>query len=243
MTDETPILRVEGLAASYGPVRALTSVSFEVPPGSVLAVLGPNGAGKSTLSRVIAGLVPASDGRIWLAGVDVTHWPAHQRRRAGLVLLPEQRAIFPSLSVLENLTLASCRAESRAQRRGLVDDALAMFPILADRRSQQAGLLSGGEQQMLSLARAFAMQPRVVLADEPSHGLAPKLVDSTYEALHAASSRGMAIVVVEQFVHHALGLADIGLILQRGAVTWTGAAEAAAAEAERRYLGKQEAGR
>ena len=240
MTAGTPILLIEDLAASYGPVRALSSVTFEVPAGSVLAVLGPNGAGKSTLTRVISGLVPASAGRIRLDGIDVTGWPAHKRRRAGLVLLPEQRAVFPSISVIDNLTLAACRS-ARAERRAITDEALTMFPILAERRSQLAGLLSGGEQQMLSLARAFAMRPRIVLADEPSHGLAPKLVDSTYEALHTARASGLAIVVVEQFVHHALQLADSGLILQRGAVSWSGPAAQAAAEAEQRYLGKQEA--
>jgi branched-chain amino acid transport system ATP-binding protein len=194
-------------------------------PGSVLALLGANGAGKSTLGRVLSGLMPAASGCIHFDGVDVTALPAHEIRQRGLVYLPEGRGVFPSLSVADNLKLA-VRTLPKPEREAAVGAAMAMFPIFGQRRRQLAGQLSGGEQQMLSLARALAVGPRLVIADEMSLGLAPKIVDQVFDALRVAIDSGITVIVIEQLVHQALSMADQCCILRRGQVAWSGAAVA-----------------
>lgn len=235
------LLEIRNVSAGYGIARALDGVSAGVSEGQVLAILGPNGAGKSTLARVIAGLVPATSGQIQFDGIDITRWPAHRRRRLGLVSLPEQRAIFPSLTVLENLRMATCQLSEVPARTAELDRAYEMFPILGQRRNQLAGLLSGGEQQMLSLARTLAMRPRVIVADEVTHGLAPRLVGMAFGALAEAKAAGIAIVAIEQFVHRALNLADHCIIMQRGVVDWSGDATSAAGQVNESYLGSERA--
>jgi branched-chain amino acid transport system ATP-binding protein len=232
------LLSVTDLSVKYASVQALFGVSLEVPEGSVTAVLGANGAGKSTLARAVSGLVPAVGGRIEFAGEDITRWAPHRIRRAGLVHIPEGRGVFPGLTVQENLRMAVRRVGTAEQRQGAIARAFDLFPVLADRRSQRAGSLSGGEQQMLALARALAVPPRLIVADEMSLGLAPLVVDLVFENLERAASSGVTVVLIEQFIHRALALATNCVILRQGEVVWTGAAQGARQEVLDRYLGE-----
>ncbi|TDC71999.1 ABC transporter ATP-binding protein [Actinomadura sp. GC306] len=236
MNATTPLLSVHDLEVRYGPALALSGVSFDVPEHGALAVLGANGAGKSTLARTLSGLVPPAAGRVDFAGRDITAASPSAVRRAGLVHLPEGRGVFPGLTVHENLRMALTAAG--AEREGAIDRAFALFPVLAQRRRQRAGTLSGGEQQMLGLARALMITPRLVIADELSLGLAPTMVDVVFESLERARAAGVAIIMIEQFAHRALEFADRCLVLQRGSVAWSGPAAAAGDEVLRHYLGE-----
>ena len=234
-------LTVEHLDVRYGDFVALTDVSFSIPAGAVVALVGPNGAGKSSFARTISGLVPAVSGRILLDGEDVTHWSADRIRRAGLAYVPEGRGIFPSLSVIDNLKMAVRRAGGRSERREAIDRAESLFPVLGERRHQLAGRLSGGEQQMLGLARALAVAPRLIVADEMSLGLAPLVVERVFESIETIRASGITVIVIEQFVHRALEMADRCVILTRGAVGWQGPAQEAGPEVLDRYLGESAA--
>ena len=236
-TEPAAILLVDQLAVRYGEATALSSVSFALRPGSALAVLGANGAGKSSLARAISGLIPTCGGRMSFDGRDITGWAPHRMRRAGIVHLPEGRGVFRGLTVVDNLRMAAATIDGRRARRQAVALAWEIFPALASRRHHQAGLLSGGEQQMLSLARALATAPRLVVADEMSLGLAPKMVDLVFEGLGRAREAGVTVVMIEQYVHRALAFADECLVLQRGAVAWQGPADDARGEVLRHYLG------
>ena len=235
-------LVVEGLCVRYGDAVALSDVSFSVGAGKVLAVLGANGAGKSSLARAVSGLVRPSAGKVKLDGQDVASWPAHRIRKSGLVHLPEGRGVFRGLTVLDNLKMAAANVEGRQARKESLELALGTFPVLASRRRQVAGSLSGGEQQMLSLARALATSPKLVVADEMSLGLAPKMVDLVFEGLGRARDAGVTVVMIEQYVHRALGFADECLVLQRGELAWRGPAAAAGTEVLSHYLGDALAG-
>jgi branched-chain amino acid transport system ATP-binding protein len=232
-----PILEVCNLDVRYGTSQALFGVSLAVQPGTVLAVLGANGAGKSTLARAISGLVPPTAGRVTFEGRDVTGLPAHRIRRLGLTHVPEGRGIFPGLSVIDNLRMAVAQ-EPRQERLGAIDRAIERFAVLGARRSQRAGSLSGGEQQMLSLARALAVSPKLVIADEMSLGLAPLIAESVFVGIEDARRSGVTIVLIEQFVHRALAMADHCVILTRGHVGWSGLASDAGQEVIDRYLGE-----
>jgi branched-chain amino acid transport system ATP-binding protein len=236
--DNAVLLDVQDIDVRYASVQALFGVSMAVPEGSVVAVLGANGAGKSTLARTVSGLVPASSGRVMFGGEDITNWAPHRIRRAGLVHIPEGRGIFPGLSVQENLRMAVRRVGTPDERRSAVEHAYEMFPALGNRRSQRAGTLSGGEQQMLALARALAVTPRLVIADEMSLGLAPLIVDFVFQSIERAAATGVTIVLIEQFIHRALGLASQCVILRQGAVAWTGPSADARQEVLDRYLGE-----
>jgi branched-chain amino acid transport system ATP-binding protein len=230
-----PVLSVSDLEVRYGTALAVSKLTFQVNKGDVVALLGVNGSGKSSFARACAGLVRPTGGSIFFDHQDVTDWRADRIRRAGLVYLPEGRGIFPSLTVGENLRIAVRLVKPRAAS---LDRVFHLFPILTDRRRQLAGTLSGGEQQMLALARAFVGEPRVIIIDEPSLGLAPAMVDLTFDSLAKAKALGLTIVLIEQFVHRALALADRCLILSRGAVSWQGtASEAATTNLHRHYLG------
>lgn len=233
----SPLLAVDNLRVCYGEAVAISGVAFTLGAGRALAVLGANGAGKSSLARAVSGLLAPAAGTVRLAGTDIAGWPAHRIRREGLVHLPEGRGVFRSLTVTENLRMATSTLEGRAARQAGVDMALEMFPLLAARRRQRASLLSGGEQQMLSLARALATSPKVVVADEMSLGLAPKMVDLVFESLARARAAGVTVIMIEQYIHRALAFADECLVLQRGAVAWSGPAAAAKEEVLRHYLG------
>jgi ABC-type branched-subunit amino acid transport system ATPase component len=232
-----PLLAVTDLRVRYGDATALSGVSFELRAGSVLAVLGANGAGKSTLARALSGLVPSSGGSVRLGGEDVSSWAAHRIRHAGVVYLPEGRGVFRGLTVVDNLRMAAGAVKGRQARRDAVERALDIFPPLAARRRQLAGLLSGGEQQMLSFARALATSPDLVIADEMSLGLAPIMVDLVFDGLARARDAGVTLIMIEQYVHRALAFADDCMVLVRGEAAWQGAASAAADEALRHYLG------
>jgi len=232
------LLSIKGLSVSYGKAVALRNVDVDVAEGEVVSVLGTNGAGKSTFARALAGLIPVRSGTIHWDGQDVTRWSSHRMRRAGVMYLPEGRGIFPSLTVQENLTVAASLVRGRSERKDAIDRAISLFPILGERSKQEAGALSGGEQQMLSLARATAVVPRLVIADELSLGLAPQVVDMVFAYLDTIrTEQHVAIVLIEQFVHRALALADRCIILRRGSVSWSGPVEEGAAAALTSYMG------
>jgi len=237
MTAAEELLRVEELQVRYGPALALANVSLTLRTGDVVAVLGANGAGKSTLARTVSGLVPAGRGTITFDGKDITRWPAYRVRRGGIVYLPEGRGIFPALTVTENIQMAADLLP-RAARGQAIDDALELFPNLAARRSTRAGLLSGGEQQMLSLSRGLVTRPKLIIADEMSLGLAPKMVDMVFDSLGRLKAAGVTMIIIEQFVHRALAFADQCVLLSRGQVAWQGAPGAADREILARYLGE-----
>lgn len=235
--DNVPALVIQDLSVRYGDAVALSGVSFRVEAGQVLALLGANGAGKSSLARSASGLVRPSGGSVVFVGQEICEWPAHRIRRAGLVHLPEGRGVFRGLTVLDNLRMAASNLEGRQARSEAIEQALTIFPALATRRRQIAGSLSGGEQQMLSLARALTAAPKVVIADELSLGLAPKMVDVVFEGLGRARDAGVTVIMIEQYVHRALEFADECLVLQRGELAWKGPASAAATDVLSHYLG------
>jgi len=211
---------IEGVVAGYGGAEVLHGVDVTVSEHSVLALLGANGAGKSTLCAVASGLVTPTDGRVLIAGEDVTALAPHERERRGLLLVPEARGIFPDLTVEENLRLL---LRSPAERQ----HAYERFPILGERRRQAAGLLSGGEQQMLSLASALARPPKVFIADEPTLGLAPLAAQEVSRALRELRELGVAIMLVEEKAHEVMALADIVAFMALGRIVWTGSREEA----------------
>jgi branched-chain amino acid transport system ATP-binding protein len=223
----TPVLELVDVAAGYGPFRALFDVSLTVAAGEAVALVGSNGAGKTTVARVASGLVSPDRGRVLVGGEDFTKAHTHAYARAGVAHAPEGRSVFATLTVEENLTLSFRRARGRAGVRSGLDLAYELFPVLGRRRGQEAGLMSGGEQRMLSLARVMVEEPKVLIADELSLGLAPIVVDQLYESLGRLREVGTSLLIVEQQVVHALRLCDRVVMLDHGAVTWTGdAAEA-----------------
>ncbi|WP_101524689.1 ABC transporter ATP-binding protein [Nocardioides houyundeii] len=214
-----PALRVVDLHAGYGIVEALHGVSLSVRRGGVLAVLGPNGAGKTTTVRAISGLVPPTHGQVYVDGVDVTGASPDGLARAGVCIVPEGRGIFPRLSVDEHLRLIA--PSSRAHK--LIEEKFfTHFPVLRDRRAQLVGTMSGGEQQMVAMARAVALDSTVVIVDELSMGLAPRVVEDLYQHLGALASAGVAVVIIEQFIHDVLGLADEAVVINHGVVVARG---------------------
>lgn len=219
-----PLLDVDHLTTGYGRVEVLHDLSLQVPEGSVVAVLGPNGAGKTTLLSAIAGVLPAWGGRIRLAGRRIDGRTPFQVARQGVVTIPEGRGVFPALSVQENLDIAvrAARHADAEWRRERLDDLFQMFPRLAERRQQRAGTLSGGEQQMLALSRAFLADPKVLLIDELSTGLAPLIVEELFSRVGELKERGLTIVLVEQYLTYALELADLCYVLSKGEVAFVG---------------------
>jgi branched-chain amino acid transport system ATP-binding protein len=211
-------LALDGVTAGYDQAMVLRDVSITIPDGAVVALLGPNGAGKTTLLRVASGLLAASDGRVVVDGRDVTGSSPHHLRSLGVCLVPEGRGIFPALTVGDNVRLF-CEPAEEAPGLERVADA---FPALARRMGQVAGTMSGGEQQMLALARAYARPARVVLLDEVSMGLAPRLVDEIFDFLGRLAAEGTALLLVEQYVAKALALARYVCILSRGRMAFVG---------------------
>jgi branched-chain amino acid transport system ATP-binding protein len=235
-----PALEVDHLSASYGPYRALFDVTFSVPAGGAAALIGSNGAGKSTVARVVTGLIPSSAGSIRLSGIDITGQPAFKIARLGCTHVPETRGVFARLTVEENLKLVFRQKLGRhgmpdALRRAYVD-----FPMLADRRKQHAGTLSGGEQRILALAKVLVCPPRLLVADEISLGLAPVVIDSIYEGLRKIHATGAALLIVEQQVDRVLDMVETAVVLEHGATAYTGAAAGALAAAERALASRKE---
>ena len=218
-----PVLELRGVSAGYGRIEVVHDVDIVVPAGTVVALLGPNGAGKTTTLSAIAGTIPLMQGDLLLDGRSIRSLSTYERARRGVVLVPEGRSVFPSLSVEDNLELvvraATNDATLRAER---LDEVWEIFPRLDERRDQRAGTLSGGEQQMLALSRAFLTSARVLLMDEISMGLAPVLVENLFAAVQTLRERGRTIVLVEQFLTYALQLADICYVLSRGRVRFIG---------------------
>jgi branched-chain amino acid transport system ATP-binding protein len=216
-------LELRGVSAGYGRIEVVHDVDIAVPAGSVVALLGPNGAGKTTTLSAIAGMIPLKRGEILLDGRSINGLSTYERSRRGIVLVPEGRSVFPSLSVRDNLEIVARAAGVDAgERKHRLDEVLEIFPRLAERRDQRAGTLSGGEQQMLALSRDFLSSARVLLMDEISMGLAPRLVEDLFDAVRTLRDRGRTIVMVEQFLTYALRLADITYVLGRGRVTFVG---------------------
>jgi branched-chain amino acid transport system ATP-binding protein len=228
------MLALHSVTAGYGESTVLRDVDFVVGDGEVVALLGPNGAGKTTLLRTATGFIKPRSGRVELSGEDLTGSAPYKFVQRGVCHLPEGRGIFPSLTVRENLTV---QARSRRPDES-VAEVTELFPVFGKRLRQTAGSLSGGEQQMLALSRAYLTRPKVVLVDEASLGLAPLIVDKVYEVLAHLVERRMAVVVVEQYIQRALEVAKTVYILNRGEVVHTGAAgELDADEIYQRYLG------
>ena len=222
------MLSIENLQAGYGKVEVLHGVSIEVPHGKVVTLIGSNGAGKTTTLRAISGMVQPRAGRIRLGGKDITGLAAHQIARLGLAHSPEGRRVFPALSVLDNIRLGAFTRYTKARPRGDVEGdlqaALALFPRLKERAQQLAGTLSGGEQQMLAMARAIMLRPEVILLDEPSMGLAPILVQEVFHIIGRLKEQGVTMLLVEQFAAAALQVADYGYVLENGRVSLHGTA-------------------
>jgi branched-chain amino acid transport system ATP-binding protein len=219
----TDLLEVSGLDVAYGKVKVLEAVDFRVGEGEVVALLGTNGAGKSTLLRAISGALPTLRGSIRFAGRDITGAPCAAIVRAGLLQLPGGRATFPGLTVAETLRVGGL-CVPKLERGARAEEALARFPSIADRASQLAGTLSGGQQQLLALARVLMARPRVVMIDELSLGLAPAVVAELLDALAALRDEGVAVIIVEQHVDLALDVADRAYFLERGRVRFDGPA-------------------
>jgi branched-chain amino acid transport system ATP-binding protein len=239
VTGPAPVLAAEDVVAGYEPgLPIVRGVSLAVRPGEIVALLGPNGAGKSTLVRALAGVVPLTAGRVTLAGREVGGLPAHERARAGLGFVPQTENVFAGLTVDENLELAGF-ALARSARRARVTAMRALFPDLARQARLPAGRLSGGQRQMLAIARALLVEPAVLLLDEPSAGLSPRLAAEVFATLRGIRARGVAVVVVEQNTRAALALADRASVLVEGRERAAGPAAALRADPElaRLYLG------
>jgi branched-chain amino acid transport system ATP-binding protein len=220
-------LELRSVDASYGVFNALFGVSLRLAPGAAVALVGPNGAGKTTIARVASGLVAPSTGAVLVGGTDLTGSPPYGFARAGVAHAPEGRSVFATLTVEENLTLSIHRVRGRAGVRAGLDQAYTLFPRLGDRRTQLAGTLSGGEQRMLAMARVLVDNPKVLIADELSLGLAPTIVDQTYRSLQRLRAAGTALLVIEQHVSHALSLCDEVAVLEHGSIAWSGPSAAA----------------
>ncbi|MBK1782800.1 ABC transporter ATP-binding protein [Prauserella cavernicola] len=242
MTERSGALEIRGLSARYGPVTALDAVDIHANPGRITAVLGANGAGKTTLLRTISGLVRGSDGSVLLGGRDLTGAPAETIARAGIAHVPEGRGVITELTVEENLRLGALLGTARrgSAGRGRLDEVYDMFPALGDRRRREAHSLSGGERQMLVIGRALLSEPEVLLLDEPSLGLAPRVVAQLFALIRdLVDSEGLTVLLVEQNARSALSIADTGFVLNLGrVVAAAGAAELAADDDLRHaYLG------
>jgi branched-chain amino acid transport system ATP-binding protein len=230
----TTLLALRGIRAGYGPIEVLHGIDLDVPSGSVVAILGPNGAGKSTLLRTIAGLHPASGGTITLAGRRVNGARADGLARAGLCLIPEGRGVFANLTVQEHLRMAT---HSGRRMADIEAETYERFPRLSERRTQLAGTMSGGEQQMLALARGLATRPALLLLDELSMGLAPMIVSELYAEVAAIAASGVSIIVVEQFAQAVLGVADLAAVLVHGGISSLGSPGEIEAQLSSAYLG------
>ena len=218
------MLKIEKLSVSYGYITALSDVSFEVGQGEIVTLIGSNGAGKSTSLKAISGLVPKEGGKITFKGVDITNAPSNKIVNMGMSHVPEGRLIFPSLTVYENLIAGSLGnpALKKDQIARKVEEMYDLFPRLKDRRNQGGGTLSGGEQQMLAIARGLMMDPEILMLDEPSLGLAPILVEEIFELIDRIHQSGKTILLIEQNAAMALSIADRGYVLESGKIAMTG---------------------
>jgi branched-chain amino acid transport system ATP-binding protein len=235
------MLKIHNLAVNYGAIHAIKGINLEVNAGEVVTIVGGNGAGKSTLMRTISGLEPAVSGRIAFEGQDVTCLPAHRRVAMGIAQSPEGRQVFADQSVRDNLLLgAYCRAANDTDIESDIAEQFAVFPILKERQDQLAGTMSGGEQQMLAIARALMARPKLLLLDEPSLGLAPLIVKEIFSVIRTLRERGLTLLLVEQMANQALKVADRAYVLKNGEITSSGSAREMLVDPAVReaYLGK-----
>ncbi|MCR0983884.1 ABC transporter ATP-binding protein [Roseomonas pecuniae] len=217
------MLEVEGACIGYGPIQAVSDVSIRVERGQVVAIVGANGAGKTTLMKAVAGLLPLSAGRVLFEGREITAMPPHRRVGVGIALSPEGRQVFPDQSVRDNLELGGwSRDLSPSAMEAAIEAQYALFPRLRERQDQMAVTLSGGEQQMLAIARALMGEPRLLLLDEPSLGLAPLVIREIFGIIRDLRARGITVLLVEQMANLALGVADQAYVLETGRVTLSG---------------------
>ena len=240
----TALLAAEGLALAYGEAPVCRDLSFEVGAGEIVALVGANGAGKTTTLRAVAGALIPRAGTIRFRGSDITRLPSHTRTRLGIALVPEGRHVFPFLTVRENLELGGFKhRRDGAKVRGLIEKMFAMFPRLRERAAQNAGTLSGGEQQMLVLGRAMMSEPDLLCLDEPSLGLAPMVVQDIFKTIRAINAAGVSVLLVEQNARYALETASRGYVLQTGRVIASGPCAALREDARVReaYLGRSAA--
>ena len=217
-----PLLQVADLDLFYGDAQALAGVTLEVAAGEIVTIVGANGAGKSSLIRSIHGIEKPARGSVRFDGVDVTGWPSHRTCEAGLGHVAEGRQVFPNLTVLENLEMGALPHRARAGEKATLERVLAMFPRLGERRRQAAGTLSGGEQQMLAIGRCLMGQPRLIMFDEPSLGLAPTIVQEVFRIVRRLNEEGLTILLVEQNVMASLRIAHRGYVLENGRIELSG---------------------
>ncbi|WP_022850187.1 ABC transporter ATP-binding protein [Limisalsivibrio acetivorans] len=234
------MLRVKSLSVSYGAVQAIMNVSLHVSHGEFVSLIGSNGAGKTTLLNSIMGIVPPKDGEITFNGDSIASYSVHKSVKEGLALVPEGRRVFPNMTVYENILMGGFTRSSK-ENEEKAEEIEEMFPVLKERRSQAAGMLSGGEQQMLAIARALMSRPKMLLMDEPSMGLAPLVIKDVYEKLAGLSKSGLTILLVEQNATMALKYADRGYVLENGRIVLQGSSSELLGdnEVKRAYLGKE----
>jgi branched-chain amino acid transport system ATP-binding protein len=233
------MLEVRGIEVSYGEFLALRGISFKVQEGELVTIIGANGAGKSTILRAVMGLVKCQKGKIFFREEDITASPPHHRARLGISLVPEGRKIFPDLTVAENLLMGAYTQEDRKTVQSHMEEAFSLFPVLKERQNQVGKTLSGGEQQMLAIARALMPRPRVILMDEVSLGLMPIYVEETFKVIKNLHQQGVTILLVEQNARKALAAADRGYVLETGEIVLSDVAEKMALnpQVKKAYLG------
>ena len=234
----TPMLELRGITTHYGAICAVNGVSLQVRRGEIVSLIGANGAGKTTLLMTVCGNPRASGGTIWFEGEDITNLPTHQTMRKGIAISPEGRRVFPDLTVTENLKMGGFFLDKTAIDAGM-KHVFKLFPRLQERANQRAGLMSGGEQQMLAIGRALMSRPRLLLLDEPTLGLAPLIIAQIFEIIQAIRAEGVTVFLVEQNANRALAIADRGYVLENGRVVLedSGAALLANADVRKAYLG------
>jgi branched-chain amino acid transport system ATP-binding protein len=235
----TPLLEVIGINARYGDLQVLDGVSLRVEEGEVVTLVGANGAGKTTTINAISGLVHATEGKLKFVGVEVQAAAPKQRVDIGLIQVPEGRHLFPFMTVQENIELGAYTPRARKDRDQTLEEVLSLLPRLKERFRQMAGTLSGGEQQMLAIARGLMSKPRLLMLDEPTLGLAPKIVTLVFDTIQAIQSRGVTVLLVEQNVNHALKIANRGYVLENGRVVLEGSGSELLADErlKKAYLG------
>ncbi|OGT88875.1 MAG: ABC transporter ATP-binding protein [Gammaproteobacteria bacterium RIFOXYA12_FULL_61_12] len=219
------LLELHSLAVHYGGIKAVKGIDLHIAEGEVVCLIGANGAGKTSSLKAIAGLLPAAGGEVLFRGQPITRLPAHQRVRQGLALVPEGRGVFPRLTVEENLLMGAYQFDDKPQIRIDLENSYSLFPRLQERRAQRAGTLSGGEQQMLAIARALMSRPRLLLLDEPSMGLAPLMVQKIFETIRGIAAQGVTLLLVEQNARLALEVSQRGYVLDGGRVTLADSSE------------------
>lgn len=233
------MLKLEGVCAGYGDLKVLFSVDLHVEEGKTVALVGSNGAGKTTLLQAVSGIVPITDGKIIFNGKDITHMPAYQRADLGIAHVLQGRGIINQLTIRDNLVLGTFNKHSRKKMNDLMPGVLDLFPILKERLNLKAGTLSGGQQQMLAIARALMMDPKLLILDEPSLGLAPIIVDEVFAVLRKIEAQGTSMLIVEQNLVKALKLAKTGYVMETGQIVMNGESETILNDPQirRAYLG------